>query len=191
MPVVAVLASMAADSFTTGPGGTNIMDSETHATGIRLFLAREAHRNVDGPRARRPARSVGAAPSTLRLRDYVPRFVDVATETLRSNAYDGDVRVRAAQFARVHALERLAEDFHLDEVQREFDHLEGVVGEYVRPTGVAHRLLCTAIAEAREIAVAAYAEQSGRRWKEERPTATLAKTAVDDDVNAKGRSRAS
>ena len=86
---------------------------------------------------------------SFELRDYVPRFVDVATETLRSSAYEGPVRVRAAQFARVHALERLAEDFHLDEVQREFDHLEEVVGEHVRPTGLAHCLMCTAIAEAR------------------------------------------
>ena len=159
------------------PGG-DLMDTATHATGIRLFLARERLIEAWMLRVLGDAQIPSARRlEPFQLRDYVPAFIDVATATLRAHAYDGRVRTRAAKFARVHALERISEEFTLDEVRREFDHLEDVVAEYVCDDAEADRLLWDALAEAREITEAAFAGQSGTCWKEP-TTATLAKPTV-------------
>jgi hypothetical protein len=150
---------------TTEVGG--LMDTMSHAASIRLFLARESLvkewlRRVRGDALIPSARTL----EPFRLRDYVPRFIECTTEMLRAALYDGKNRERAAHFARVHALERIDACFMLEEVMREFDHLEAVLSEHLVRGTAAHGLMVQALDEARDVADAAYAGQSGTRWNE-------------------------
>ncbi len=159
------------------------MDTETHAAGIRLFLARaelvdtwmkKVLDDVLIPSARRL--------ELFELRDYVPRFIDSVTETLRANAYGGEVREKAAQFARVHSLERISSDFALEEVRREFYHLEAVLTGHLCAETEACRLFHEALSEARAIAEETFASQSGTRWREPATLATATEDARAPDV---------
>jgi hypothetical protein len=143
------------------------MNTSMHAASIQLFLAREVlvkewMRRVLGDARIPSARTL----EPFRLRDYVPRFIECTTEILRAASYDGKNRQRAAQFARVHALERLDASFALEEVVLEFDHLEAVLSEHLVRRTAGHQLMTEALDEARTVADAAYAGQSGSRWKE-------------------------
>jgi hypothetical protein len=158
------------------------MDDSTHEAAIKLFLSRQdlvhawMQRVLDDPLIPSARRL-----EPFRLRDYVPRFIDTATEALRRERYDDELRTRAVQFGRVHAVDRLDAGFTLDEVRRELEHLEAVLTEQVRaPSALA--LLAEALDEARAIVEEAYGTESGTRWREAVRTSLkpVAATSPDD-----------
>ena len=161
------------------------MDDSTHEAAIKLLLARQdlvhawMRRVLDDPLIPSARRL-----EPFRLRDYVPRFIDTATEALRRERYDDELRRRAVQFGRVHAVDRLDAGFTLEEVRRELDHLEAVLTEQVRaPTALA--LVAEALDEARAIAIEAFGTDRGTLWREAgraslRPVAATSPHEVDE-----------
>jgi hypothetical protein len=167
------------------------MDDSTHEAAIKLFLARQnlvhewMQRVLDDPLIPSARRL-----EPFRLRDYVPRFIDTATEALRREHYDDELRRRAEQFGRVHAVDRLDAGFTLGEVRRELEHLEAVLAAHVRaPAALA--IVAEALDEARAIVEAAYGTGSGTRWREAaRASLKPIATAFPEDTDEAPRRRA-
>jgi hypothetical protein len=174
------------------PGGKS-METSTHAAAIRLFLAREILvREWMARVLSDPLIPTARGLEPYRLRDYIPRFIDATTETLRWAGYGGKIRARAAHFARVHALERLDAFYSLDEVLREFAYLDAVLTEHLVEGTSAHVLMREVFEEARVTAEIAYAGQSGTHWTEA-ATATIPSalaTALPDSLHGSGTSSA-
>ena len=129
------------------------------AAGVRLFLVRaqivdEWERRVLAddtiPSAHRIAR--------FQLRDYVPRFIDLATEALRGQGDGGELRRKAIDLARIHAVERIDEAFSVTEVLAELVHLRAVVLEELRGARQAETFVCEALSEARALIERTYGE---------------------------------
>ncbi len=129
------------------------------AAAIGLFLARselvaEWERRVLADDAIPSARRL----ELFRLRDYVPRFIDLATEVLRGDGYEGALRTKAQDFARVHVVERIDEGFALSEVLGELAHLRGVVLEHLAIAPATYAPICDALEDARAIVERAFTE---------------------------------
>lgn len=155
------------------------MPMSLHAVaGIRLFLARaqlttEWERRVLADEAIPSARRL----EPFRLRDYVPRFINLATEALRNGGYIGELRSKAQDFARIHVVERIDEGFTVTEMHAELAHLRNVVLEHLAVAPATHEPIIAALDDARAIAEQAYAD-SGTRLVGARPIAVKGKSGA-------------